>query len=106
MPRVHESTGPQIRVCNWKLFFLFLNQNICCGYSKNHLNETVLLSTQKHMFKLMDKKIIAILRWKYLLNWPYDPYSIADNGFHQYTKPLGALQHLQVYAAEPATLCV
>ena len=27
-------TGPQIRVCNRKLFFLFLNQNICCGYSK------------------------------------------------------------------------
>ena len=27
-----------------------------------------------------------------------------NNGFHQYTKPLGALQHLQVYDAEPATL--
>ena len=25
--------GPQIRVRNW-FFFLFLNQNICCGYSK------------------------------------------------------------------------
>ena len=24
------------------------------------------------MFKLMDKKIIAILRSKILLNWPYD----------------------------------
>ena len=24
----------KIRVRNWKLFFLFLNQNICCGYSK------------------------------------------------------------------------
>ena len=24
------------------------------------------------MFKLMDKKIIAILRWKFLPNWPYD----------------------------------
>ena len=29
-----------------EITFLFLNQNICCGYSKNHLNETVLLSTQ------------------------------------------------------------
>ena len=39
--------GPQIRVRNWKLFFLFLNQNICCGYSKKkRLNETVLLRTQ------------------------------------------------------------
>ena len=27
-------TGPQIRVLNGKLFFLFLNQNMCCGYSK------------------------------------------------------------------------
>ena len=25
----------------------------------------------KHMIKLMDKKIIAILSWKFLLNWPY-----------------------------------
>ena len=28
------SSGPQIRVHNEKLFFVFLNQNICCGYSK------------------------------------------------------------------------
>ena len=27
-------TGPPIRVCNRKLFFLFLYQTICCGYSK------------------------------------------------------------------------
>ena len=26
--------GLQIRVCNWILIYLFLNQNICCGYSK------------------------------------------------------------------------
>ena len=25
----------------------------------------------KHMFKLIGKKVIAILRWKILLNWPY-----------------------------------
>ena len=35
-------SGPQIRVHNGKLFFLFLKQNICCGYSK----ELSLLSTQ------------------------------------------------------------
>ena len=29
-----------------KITLLFLNQNICCGYSKNHLIKTVLLSTQ------------------------------------------------------------
>ena len=25
----------------------------------------------KHVFKVMDKKIIKILRWNILLNWPY-----------------------------------
>ena len=34
IPLDNGPTGPQIRVCNRKLFFLFLNQNICCGYSK------------------------------------------------------------------------
>ena len=28
-----------------KIIFIFLKQNICCGYSKNRLNETVVLST-------------------------------------------------------------
>ena len=27
-------TGLKLRVCNENLIFLFLNQNICCGYSK------------------------------------------------------------------------
>ena len=40
------TTGLQIRVRNFKIFFLFLNQNICCGYSKNSLNTTFFLSTQ------------------------------------------------------------
>ena len=31
----------------------------------NGLNETVLLSTQKHLLKLMSKKIITILRNKF-----------------------------------------
>ena len=36
-----QGPGLQISVCiNWKLIFLFLNQNICCGYSKgpSHLS--------------------------------------------------------------------
>ena len=32
------------------------------GTHKNRLNETVLLSTQKHILKIMGKKIFAILR--------------------------------------------
>ena len=38
--------GLSLRVCKENLIFLFLNQNICCGYSKELLNETILLSTQ------------------------------------------------------------
>ena len=30
----YADRGPQIRVLSGKLFFLFLNENICCGYSK------------------------------------------------------------------------
>ena len=44
-----------------KTIYLFLNQNICCGYSKNRPIETVLLSTQ-NTFGIMDKKIIVSLR--------------------------------------------
>ena len=43
-------TGPQIRVRNWKSFFLFLNQTYVVGTQKNRLNEH-----PKRMLKLMDK---------------------------------------------------
>ena len=33
------------------------------------------------MFKLMDKKIIAILRKLFLLNWPYDLYDFSSINF-------------------------
>ena len=66
--------GPQIRVRNWKLFFLFLNQNICCGYSKEPSPWDGSFGPPKHMFKPMAKKKIAILRKLFLLNWPYAYY--------------------------------
>ena len=53
--------GPQIRVRNWKLCFLFLNQNICYGYSKEPSQWDGSFEHPKHMFKLMDKQIIKIL---------------------------------------------
>ena len=52
---IPSGSGLQIRVHNWKLLTLNLNQNICCGYPKNLLNETVLWAP-KHMFKLVTKK--------------------------------------------------
>ena len=54
--------GPQIRVHNRKLFFLFLNQNICCGYSKEPSMRRF-FEHPKRMLKLMGKKIITNLRW-------------------------------------------
>ena len=56
--KTNHYSGLYLSVCK---VFLFLNQNICCGYSKTHLNGMVLLSTQKHMFTFMDKKILTIL---------------------------------------------
>ena len=57
-----SETGLQIRVCIGKLFSLFLLQNICCGYSKEPSQFDVSFEHPKHMFKLMGKKIITILR--------------------------------------------
>ena len=45
----------------WK-FFLFLIQNICCGYSKELSQGDGSFEHPKHVFKLMGKKIITILR--------------------------------------------
>ena len=50
---------------NQKLIFLFLNQKICCGYSTKHSP----FEHQKHILKLMGKKIFTILRSKSLPNW-------------------------------------
>ena len=69
--QVFVAPGPQIRVRNWKLFFLFLNQNVCCGYLKEPSRWDGSFENPKHMFKLMDKKIITILRLNFLLNCPY-----------------------------------
>ena len=67
--QLHESPldypAPQIRVCN-------RNQNICCGYSKEPSHRDGSFEHPKHMFELMDKKIITILCKLFFLNWPYD----------------------------------
>ena len=40
------------------------------GTQKNRLDDT-LFWAPKHVFRVMDKKIIKILRWNILLDWPY-----------------------------------
>ena len=42
-------------VCDCKLFSYFSTKTYLVGTQKNHLNETVPLSTQKHTFTLIDK---------------------------------------------------
>ena len=53
--------GLQMWELNGKLFYLFLNQNICCGYSKESSGWDGSFEHLKHMFNLMDKKINTIL---------------------------------------------
>ena len=60
-------TGLKLRVRNKNLIFLFLNQNICCGYSKEPSQWDGSFEHPKHMFKLMGKKIFTILPWKILV---------------------------------------
>ena len=56
-------------MCNQKLLFLFLNQNICCGYSKELSQWDGSFEHPKQMLELMEKKIFTILCWKYLPIW-------------------------------------
>ena len=47
---------------NRKLIFLFLNQNICCGHSKELSQWDGSFEHSKHMLKVMRKKIFTIKR--------------------------------------------
>ena len=83
--RIYKSqqtiSGLQIRVRTGKLFFLFLNQNICCGYSKEPSQWDGSFEHPKHMFKLIGKEINAILGaqsiliWTSISMWRYWPVS-------------------------------
>ena len=53
---------PQLIVRNKKIIFLFINQNICCGYSKESSRWDGSFEQPKHMLKLLGKKIFTILR--------------------------------------------
>ena len=60
----------QLRVCYWIFFLLFLNLNICCGYTKEPSRWDGSFEHPKHMFILMGKKIITILRSENFLIGP------------------------------------
>ena len=65
-------SGLLISLHTGKLFFLFLNQNICCGCSKEPSQQDGSFEHPKHMFKLIGKEINAILAAKNILIWTYD----------------------------------
>ena len=64
---ITSGPGFPIRWCYCKATSLFLNQNICYGYSKEPSNRDGSFEHQKHMLRLMVKKIIPILHLEYLL---------------------------------------
>ena len=61
---------PLVKCVPKKVLFLFLDQNICCGYSKEPSQWDCSFEHQKHMIKLMGKKIFTILRTKNCLSKP------------------------------------
>ena len=58
--------GLKLKVRHENLIFSFLNQNICCRYSKEPSQRDGSFEHQKQMLKLIGKKIFTILRWKFL----------------------------------------
>ena len=54
------------RVRTKQIIFLFLNQNICCGCSKEPSQGDGSFERPKYMFKLMGKKVFTLLRSKIL----------------------------------------
>ena len=53
-----------------KNIFLFLNQNICFGCSKEPSQWDGSFEHPKHILKIMGKKIFTLLRWKNCLSKP------------------------------------
>ena len=51
-----------VKIDTRKMIFLFLNQNICCGYSKEPSQWDGSFEHPKYMLKKMGKKIFTILR--------------------------------------------
>ena len=56
-----KTLAPIVR--NRKKIFLFINQNICCEYSKEPSQWDGSFEHPKHMLKIMGKKILTILCW-------------------------------------------
>ena len=67
--KIHDA-GLRFRVWNENLIFLFLNQNICLGCSKEPSQWGGSSEHPKHMLKLMGNKTFTILRRFFCLSKP------------------------------------
>ena len=63
------NSGLELSVHIKTLIFLFLNQNICCGYSKEPSQWDSSFEHPNHLLKLMGKKIFTVLHTNILWNW-------------------------------------
>ena len=59
--RKSQTVRALVKMCNRKIIFLFLNQNICCGYSKEPSQRDGSFEHPKHMLKVIGKKLFTIL---------------------------------------------
>ena len=89
-----------------KLFFLFLDQNIFCGYSKEPSQRDSSFMHPKHMFKFMGKQINAILGAQTILIWTYEPllcaYIFAYRAEIKLSTPGSAIRYVTVCATQPS----
>ena len=67
-------SGPQINECTWKLFFSFLNQNICCGYSKEPSQWDCSFEDPKHVLIAWQEKNCNFCTNKFCLTGPMDHF--------------------------------
>ena len=89
---LHSITGLQISVCNQKIIFLFLYQNMCCGYSKELSQWDGSFEHPKHMLTLTAKKIFTIVRSKCLPIWTHALSYICTNHLTVKSAPTNSLK--------------
>ena len=53
-----------VRGVSWWLIFLFLHENVCCGYSLKASHRSTSNEYPQHMFSWWNKKNINIFGWK------------------------------------------
>ena len=76
----------KIKVRSWKTIIEILNQNLCCGYSKEPSHWDGSFEHPKQMLKLMDKKILAIYAGKIIRI--FGPVYIWEKSHYKMDRPI------------------